>query len=101
VWASLVTALVLLVFVIAYATVPSRYARVSWALAVGRYVAAMLLIATLLAASYELRDEPMLRRFSPWGAFDQAQQAKLQATQHGATLDHSPDGPVQTDSHAR
>jgi hypothetical protein len=82
IWASLIAGLVFVLFLVGHATVPSGYARVSWALSVGRYASFMLLLATLLAASYELRDDPTLRRYSPWAALEGLQRTRSEALQH-------------------
>jgi hypothetical protein len=85
VWAALVSAAALLAFAVLAASVAERHARISWALSVGRYVAFLLLAATVLAASYELRDDPSMQRYSPWAALKRFQQSKLQAMEHDAT----------------
>jgi hypothetical protein len=90
-WASLVAGLLFVILLIASATVPSRFKRLSWSLYVGRFVSVMLLIATLVAATYELRNDPAMRRYSPWAALDRLQSVKLGATQHAATEGQKPD----------
>jgi hypothetical protein len=83
-WAALVSLGVFLVFVVAAATVPGRYRQVSWSLSVGRYVAFLLLAATVLAASYELRDDPAMQRYSPWAALQRVRRTRLEVERRDA-----------------
>ncbi len=85
-WATLVSLGIFLVFVIAAATVPSRYRQVSWSLSMGRYAAFLLLAATALAASYELRDDPAMQRYSPWAALQKVQQTTFEVNRRDSTL---------------
>jgi hypothetical protein len=92
-WAALVSLSVFLVFAVSAMAVSERFQGLSWALHVGRYVAFLLLAATILAASYELRDDPALQRYSPWALLNKVQQARQEAvrreTPDKATLEQS------------
>jgi hypothetical protein len=101
IWASVIAGILLLIILITFAVVPSRYQRVSHSLYVARYISVLLLVATVIAASYELRNDPAMRRYSPWAAVERFQNARLEAFRHFATQEKAPAPAGPAEGHAR
>ena len=101
IWASIVAGLLLVIVLITFAVVPSRYERLSYSLYVARYISVLLLVATVIAASYELRNDPAMRRYSPWAAVERFQKARLEAFRHFATQEKAPAPAGAAGGHAR
>jgi hypothetical protein len=91
-WPPIIAGVLLLAFTLGHAMAPQDGMPLSRALSLGRFAATMVFVFTLIVAGYQLRNDPQLGRYTPWGAFEGAKRltdAARQASQaHQKVLDN-------------
>jgi hypothetical protein len=99
-WPPIIAGVLLLAFMIAHAVVPQDGMPLSRSLSLGRLAATLVFVLTVIVAGYELRNDPQLRRYTPWGVFEGmsrlAKDARQASQAHQNLLDN-----IQGDGRAR
>jgi hypothetical protein len=80
-WPPIIAGLLLLAFTVAHAMAPRDGMPLSRALSLGRLASTLVFVLTLIVAGYELRNDPQLGRYTPWGAFEGAKRLANDARQ--------------------